>query len=526
MKRILLVVSIALLLGSAGQPARAQANVAITDLQVKVRLQNNGSALIEQQLNYAEPTQLNWTIFSKLTDLSVIADDSVVPTGQIQHRHQGDQTLLVSSATAQSWQLNYTTTSVLIRHHDRDQFYLKIFNNPGGQIYNALAVFDLPETASSNDLGGNLYAIGGVLDPVSQKTSNQEMVYTVSSAGPQSLFTVSANWPKSVLALSQWQEWRLDLLNLDALPWLILGLILPLLALAVLVELQVKRRQSEHDTTAQIDTLPSSLPSILVGVIVNKKIYPNEIVSLLVDLCQRGYVVIVKKNSTYSLSLRRAPDEHLHPWEKEILDQLFDNQKGQANIQSVNQSSLFSPQVRDAFAQIYQVITELEIFAENPHLTRVRYKLIALSFYFFGVIGLIWTAISGSSPYLIIPLTSTIVIAYLIIRLCPKLIRYTKNGLVIRGQWLAFGNYLRAQTQLPISASQNRLFEKYLPYAIALHLTTEWASRFDTSTLAILKPDWLISYQDGSTLELAQELVGFTKIISEEITKLRGPLVN
>lgn len=512
-----------------GRPTLAQNSQVIQSLRVQANLQTDGSVNISQTLVYPQPSELAWQLFTNIHGLKISGDGTALQSNEWQTTGPTNQTLLTTTPAARSWVISYTTTTTLIRQNNIDQVYFKVFQQPGAQMSDISVIFTLPTDVPGNALTGNLYSIIGSLNPQTTVTSPHSVTYTASSAGPQTLFTVSASWPKGVLNLNKWQELRLSFLNLDALPWLLLGLVLPLITLVVLLTVLAWQKRGERVVSRVASEPPTKLAPILVGVLVNKKIHSEEIVSLLVDLCQRGYLVIVKKNGQYYLSQRKAADEHLQSWEQEILDSLFPKLGVAISAESVKEignATLFSGEVRDAFDQIYQISTDSEIFAENPHLTRVRYKLVALAFYFAALVGIVWMTIANASPYLLIPLVGTLALAYVIIRVSPRLIRYTPRGLTLREEWLAFGNYLATDQPLGLEATQNHVFESYLPYAIALHQTLNWANRFERSSTVIIRPDWLINYTDVGTQQLAGELVAFTDLVGQEITKMRGPLVS
>lgn len=506
----------------------AEAGTAITRLGAAIKIQSDGTAFVEQVITYAEPSTFSWTAYSNVRNLSLSADGGAVPSKDVRKNGLGAGVRVSSSRVASTWVMSYSTSTSLIRHDDRDQLYLKLFERPGSQIYQIAVVLELPTTANNSQLSGDLYVLNGVLGQNLQQPSDRQIIYSAAVAGSQSLFTVSANWSKQALPLNAYSEFRLTILNLELAPWIVIGLSLPIIGALILAGLFYQKRRDEQSTDKVRSAPPSLLPPILAGIVVSKKIYPEQIVALIVDLCQRGYLVIVKKNHQYYLTPRASTDEHLRSWEREILEQIFaHNSKASADsLDTLGSEALFSPKVRDAFSRIYQVITGLEIFAENPHLTRIRYKLIALALYFGGVIGLILTAVFGTSPVLIIPFAGSMAIAYLIIKISPKLIRYTPSGLADRLAWLEFGNYLSERQPLPLESTQGRLFERYLAYAIALNKTKEWADRFDASSLEIVKPDWFITYEETSTSQLVDELVAFTGKISEKLATMKGPLVS
>ncbi len=523
---------------------QTRAAVGISLLTAKAELQLDGTVLVRQEIALAGSSTLDWQVFSNLSHLVVFADGASVSKNQLRLTKRGASTRLRSKTTVASrWQISYQTTGNLIRHNNRDQFFFKIFQEPGVTINQTEVTFSLPVVAlaksglpergpesATQSLTGNVYAIGGVTDASSEFLDAKTISYQADYAGPKGLMTISASWPKSILQLNSAEEARLVLSNLDSLPWIILGVSLPLVALIVLLILSGRqRRQDEVRLDRTVIEPPADLSPMIVGVLVNKKIYPEEIVALLVDLCYRGYLVIIKNGPDYFFGKRRSPDQHLQLWEKNILEQVLPTLKSKisnSEIIKVHKQNLFSPPVRDAFSDIYEVITAHRYFVENPHLTRIRYKLIALTFYFTSVAGLVWTAVSNLSPYLLIPFVGTIMLSWLIIRLTARLTHYTTSGLQQRSAWLSFGQFLGSTTPIDPTMARNQTFEKYLAYAIALGKTAEWTNRFEQSSSTIVQPDWLVSYQELDAGALGGELVEFVSKTSKVLTNLRGPLVN
>ncbi|MDP3992620.1 MAG: DUF2207 domain-containing protein, partial [bacterium] len=391
-----------LLLGLLFVIPPARAAIGISSLAVKAELQLDGTVTVQQEIELVGSSGLDWRLYSNPRHLVISADGQRVPDKQWRLIRDGASTRLLSqSLGASRWSLSYQTAGNLIRHDDRDQFFFKVFQEPGVTINKTLVTFSLPDQDGQTEiqsLTGNAYAIGGVQDATSEVTGNKTITYNAGYAGPKGLMTISASWPKSILGLNRFQEAKLALSNLDSLPWIILGVSLPLVALVVLLFLIVRqRRQDRVELGPMVSQLPSELSPMIVGVLVNKKIYPEEIVALLVDLCYRGYLVIIKNGPDYYFGKRKPPDQHLQLWEKNILEQVLpklESKISNAEILASNKQVLFSPLVHDAFNDIYEIITQQHYFVENPHLTRIRYKLIALALYFASVAGLVWTAVS------------------------------------------------------------------------------------------------------------------------------------
>src|SRR3989344_1551900 len=531
MRRLLILFPFAILGALLFSGPAYAGDTPVIDLRVEIELQASGYVNVNQSLSYSAETPLNWKIFSHARDVSVVADTKELGRADWKLSSKNGANELTTTESSSQWTVRYSVSSNLIRQQDRDQFFLKIVENPGVPIYSSEILFLLPPGVTSESLSGNLYAIGGVSGATFTKIDGGKLRYQTEFAGPQALLTINASWPESVLKLSLFQELRLGWLNLDFLPWIILGLALPLASLILLARLFIKQRRDETTPPSlpTTDSPPSALSPVIVGVLIHKKIYPEVIASLLVDFCVRGYAVIVRKGGEYYLGRRKAADSRLEDWESHIFDELFPTLQlttSSDDLRQLNKQTLFSPRIRAAFSQIYQVITEKQFFAENPHVTRVRYKLLALGFYFAALIGLAWVAVTDASPYLTVPLVGTLIASWLIIKLTPKLIRYTDSGKQARLAWLSFAGYLGTKNRSGIETARNQTFEKYLPYAVALHSTEPWAERFAHSSTALIQPDWLITYQDTAPEQLTQEITKFTKAISKKIATLRGPLVN
>jgi|GEM_PF-1343639 len=522
-----LLLGVLLLLPLASQ---AQSSPIIQAVEVTAELERNGSVVVSQVVTGFGATTLSWPIYGEWRALEVTADNRPVPERQVSVKRQKEGSLItVTAVSAERWQLHYQATSPLIRLKERDQLYLQLLREAGITVERLTVTFRLPAEASGEGLIGNVYAIGGVAGSDTKTIDSRTIRFQAQFLGPKAIFTANAHWPKSVLRLSPSQEFRLALEDLELIPWIGLGILLPLFSFIVLLRLLYRQRSQEPVVTTKLTAPPGSLSPLIVGTLVEKKVYPKEIVAMLIDLCQRGYIVIVKKTGQYYLSPRKVFDSHLEAWERDILESLFpaaNTHLTQQEMKALNRKSLFNPKVRRAFGLVYEAVTAKGFFAENPHQTRVRYKLFALSCYFLSVVGAVWIAVTGASPYLLLPCAGTLLVCRLIIKYTPGLVRYTKQGQEARTAWLAFGNFLAEQSPLPLEASRNQIFEKYLSYAIALNATKEWAKRFDLSNTVIVKPDWFISYEETSTAQFAEEIEQFSRSISTTLTEMRGPLVN
>ncbi|MBI4948191.1 DUF2207 domain-containing protein [Candidatus Berkelbacteria bacterium] len=519
------LITIGLLLILSFSTASAQTYNPIEELAFKATLQSDGSIFAEQTITNTYSDPIDWKIFSNVQNVKVFADETELSPRQYSLIKSSGSVRITSSKFARVWQISYKTTSTLIRHNDRDQFFYKLLENPATTIFNISGELILPQT--TKNISANIYGIGGVGSKNTEIEGNK-IIFSALGAGPQSLITFNASWPKDILNLTPWANIKLTLLNLELIPWLFLGLFLPILTVAIYLTLRATNRKNSISTSEVINSPIDTLSPMFVGTLVNKKVYPEEVVAMIIDLCQRGYLMIVKKINGFYLTPRKEIDHNLAPWEAEILSQIFASVKDVTSKEFTKETSnqLFSKKVKNAFAQIYNVITAQKYFTENPHITRIKVKLFGLAIFFFALGAIIWNTISGTNAFLLIPLIGTLLMSRAILAMAPNLIKYTEQGLNEKSEWLKFANFLKSDQPLEISKVQSQYYEKFLAYAVALRCEKEWAKRFENSEIFAAKPDWLVSYEDTNTPQLTTELIEFIGSVSTNISKLRGPIVS
>ena len=482
--------------------------------------------MVTQNISYASPARLEWQLLSQVKNLSVKANSE---SRRISKKTNAGVTTLSSKEVAKEWVISYESAGNLVRHNDIDQIFLKIFNKPPSPIFKTIINFNLPEQASeSTELSGNIYTLSGIKDAKAEIVSPASIRFSAGYAPESSLLTISSSWSKDALSFGYLDQARLSASQLDAAPWLAAGFILPIAGFIVLFHLTRRQRKQDRKNNEISNKPPSNIDPILVGVLVRKKIYPEEIASLIISLCQRGYLLIIKRSDSYYIAKRKELDHNIENWERKIINEMFKEKSSNVSadsMKSLNNKALYSPEVRSAFADIYQIVTNYSYFKENPHITRIRNKLFALFIYYTGAVLIVWIAVTANNPYLILPLAGAMIVAQIIIRISPQLANYSNKGIEEKAKWSAFKNFLKQNKPLEYEASMNHIFERYLAYAVALDSTLNWARRFDLSNTAIMKPDWFVTYEEGSTVEFAKEIAQFTGEISKGITSLKGPIV-
>lgn len=265
---------------------------------------------------------------------------------------------------------------------------------------------------------------------------------------------------------------------------------------------------------------PSQLSPILVGILIHKKITPDTIAAFILDMCDRGYLFISQKDNQFFMARKQAANEHLLPWEAEILGELIKD----TSSPKISNFQLEDPRIFRTFGKVYTVADQLDLFINDPRSTRINIKLWGLILYLVGAIGLISVAVANLSALYIIVFGLFIIISQITIKLAGDFIRLSSSALEQKSKWLEFKNFL--QSAEPLDRGNEYLFVSYLPYAIALGCATSWAARFGGSTLATIKPEWYYATANMSIDQLNSEIIKFTEKIGQQFILLKGPQVN
>lgn len=99
------------------------------------------------------------------------------------------------------------------------------------------------------------------------------------------------------------------------------------------------------------------------------------------------------------------------------------------------------------------------------------------------------------------------------IRLIKKMgINYfSKLGIEERAKWLGFKDYLQTAERFRLNEEKVETFSKYLPYAVALGVQTQWAKRFENINIDRL--EWFRSQKSGSIRRHDSQKVYFKHLV-------------
>jgi len=114
-----------------------------------------------------------------------------------------------------------------------------------------------------------------------------------------------------------------------------------------------------------------------------------------------------------------------------------------------------------------------------------------------------------------------ILASFLIIQTASMIPQKTEKGQKELIAWLSFREFLGDRKPFDFSIQVQGLFEKYLPYAVALEKEVAWVDRF--KGMAITLPSWYVSYDPPSPEGFVSSLFYVANSVSRTLHSLREP---
>jgi uncharacterized membrane protein YgcG len=222
-----------------------------------------------------------------------------------------------------------------------------------------------------------------------------------------------------------------------------------------------------------------------IGALVDEKLDPRDITASVVDLAVKGYIRIDERKTEgllfdktdYALRKGKEPDGELPPFERLLLELIFKGHKSEVNVSDLKLS--FYKNLDALKTEAFKGLEGMKCFAAAPSSVRGLYIGVGV---LVGVGGTL-LAVAGSAilggPLSLLPL-ATILSGVTILAFAPYMPVKTMKGVKVLGRIKGFEEFLmRAEKDRLERMNDKNLFEKYLPYAIALGVSDRWAESFE-----------------------------------------------
>jgi len=409
--------------------------------------------------------------------------------------------------------INYTIKRAINFFNDHDELYWNITGNEWPvTIGSAAAKIIIPQKIASADIQTDCFS-GPFGSAEKCNSVFKELADTDAASFNENQLTVGegltivVGFPKGIVIKPSNFEVALETAKDN---WII-GL--PILTLVACLYLWYTRGRDPNGRgiiIAQYEP-PDNLTPAEVGTIADEHAQNKDITAEIIFLATLGYLKIkqiegkglIFKSKDFELELLNDDFSALNEFQKIIINGLFK----EAAAKTVKLSDLknkFYKDLKEAKDKVYQSTAEKGYFTVNPNKIRGIFALIGvpivmLGFFlggFFGAIGTISLAVSGAV---------LVIFGYII----PA---RTKKGVEVKEHILGLKLYMSVAEQRRLEfhnapEKKPEVFEKLLPYAMALGVEKQWAKQFEGVYNA--QPSW---YQGSSG---SFNAVMFTSIMSD-----------
>jgi uncharacterized protein (TIGR04222 family) len=230
---------------------------------------------------------------------------------------------------------------------------------------------------------------------------------------------------------------------------------------------------------------PDGLRPAEVGTLIDERADLRDLSATIIDLAVRGYLTIRELGSGGWLSggpdyefARTKKGDDLAPFEKLLFDQLF--QDGEV-VRLSDLKESFYPALGPARRELYGRLSTQGYFDGSPDSVRTTWSVLGIMFLVIAAVvsvavQAIWVGRVFPVP-LVIALAVCVPIVLIVAQLMP---RRTRKGRVAWERVRGLEEFIRrAEVDDLKAADRQGVFEKLLPYAIALNLADRWAKAFE-----------------------------------------------
>jgi len=423
--------------------------------------------------------------------------------GRLQLKIGSPNTML---STPQTYNINYHLQRAVHFFSEHDEIYWNVVGNEWeNEIQNASCLIVLPKDAPVNQLRTQSYTgiygtttTGAISDTPNGRTARYWMTRPLSSGEGM---TVVFGWPKGIVQQPSFKQeaiWFVSDNGYFFLPiFFLIGLVL------------YWRKIGADPDTGKSEVVaydpPDNLNPAELGTLIDEKADMRDIAASIIDLAVRGFLHIkVTKEKAffgsktdYTLELNKSYDEtiadpKLTDFEQSLIKGLFSGADHRVMSTLQNSFYIHMPNLKKS---LYRSLIKRGYFTHSPEDVRKSYQGVGV----FIIVAGVFLAVTSTRNF---PLQMPVGWA-LAISVCGVMLaiaartmpRKTAKGKDAFLGAKGFEEYLSRAERAEIEYQErNDIFEKFLPYAMALGIADKWASAFDGIQTA--PPSWYSGYDD------------------------------
>lgn len=232
---------------------------------------------------------------------------------------------------------------------------------------------------------------------------------------------------------------------------------------------------------------PDTLSPAIVGTLIDEKADVQDVISILIDLARRGYLVMEENQepglfgmgSTSKFTFKRTDKsaDDLKPYEKRMLNSMF-SMRMERTMDSMRNS--FYTVISSLQSDLYRALVDEGLFKTNPQTTRAMWSgLGVILLVIAGIIFFVGTSAAEDISWALMLLPFAVgwvgVVTLIAGNVMPA---KTQKGAEEAAKWRAFYEYLQNLEKYSDVEEASKHFDDYLPYAVAFGLDRAWVRRF------------------------------------------------
>lgn len=221
------------------------------------------------------------------------------------------------------------------------------------------------------------------------------------------------------------------------------------------------------------------------GTLIDERLDPQDLTASIVNLAVKRHITITEEKipgllfdkTDYLLRKEKEPDPSLPPFERLLLGRLLEGHGSEVRISDLKLK--FYKNLEDLRKAAFEGLEEMRYFAANPMSVKSAYFRAGAMIVGAGLAAGWLLRKTGGTESIVFPLSVAVSggIVILFSRFMPV---KTRKGMKALGQIRGFEEFLtRAEKDRLERMNDPNLFEKYLPYAIALGVSEKWAEAFE-----------------------------------------------
>ena len=487
----------------AGIVVNADGTIGVTEI-IRPRFIGSWNGIYRTiPIEYRTPQGLNYTLF---LDLQAITDDAGRPLKyeQSRERHYRKFKIWVPGATdaTRTVILRYQAQNGLKFFEEHDELYWNVTGDEWqAPIRAASARIELPSGVTGLRAAAFTGVYGSREQAASVETGGSEVtVRMLRRLNFREGLTVAVGWDPGVVrrpgplarfALFLRSNWMfcipLAIFVVMLWPWYTRG-----------------RDPRRRPISPQYEP-PEGLTPAELGTLVDNSPDMRDITATLVDLAVRGYLQIQEHEEKKLLGLRTTREylfslgksvpawKDLQPHERALLESLFAG-GARDSVESTELENTFYARLPGIRDRIFNRLVERRYYTQRPDKVKHAYIIAGILVGFSVAVGGVFLSVSlGQSP--VSAITAGILSAAIAIGFAWFMPARTLRGARVLEGILGFEDFLARVEgdRFQRMVKTPELFEKFLPYAMALGVEKNWAKAFEG--IYREPPDW---YRGGN----------------------------